>query len=98
MNVLRAIEEHPVLKLVIASSSEVYGEPMTIPISENHPFVLDGTENPRHSYAAGKVMSEYYTRWTAAKVGFDWVAWTTIFISSFSPKPATVRLESPQRP
>jgi nucleoside-diphosphate-sugar epimerase len=73
INLLRAVEQHPVAKVVFASSSEVYGEPMTIPVSEDHPFLLNGVANPRHSYAASKVMGEYYVRWSAEKFGFDWV-------------------------
>jgi nucleoside-diphosphate-sugar epimerase len=73
INLLRAVEQYPVSKIVFASSSEVYGEPMTIPVGEDHPFLLNGIANPRHSYAASKVMGEYYVRWSAEKFGFDWV-------------------------
>jgi hypothetical protein len=37
---LRAVEQHPVSRVVFASSSEVYGEPMTIHSGQRRPSVL----------------------------------------------------------
>lgn len=57
-NVLDACLEHHVPELVLASSSEVYQEPPSIPTSEAVPLSIPDPTNPRYSYAAGKIISE----------------------------------------
>jgi len=57
-NVLDACYEHQVPELVLASSSEVYQEPPSIPTSETVPLSIPDPTNPRYSYAAGKIISE----------------------------------------
>jgi len=57
-NVLEACVEHEVPELVLASSSEVYQEPPSIPTSEAVPLSIPDPTNPRYSYAAGKIISE----------------------------------------
>jgi len=57
-NVLDACVEHQVPELVLASSSEVYQEPPSVPTSEAVPLSIPDPTNPRYSYAAGKIISE----------------------------------------
>ena len=57
-NVLDACLEHRVPELVLASSSEVYQDPPSIPTSEAVPLSIPDPSNPRFSYAAGKIISE----------------------------------------
>jgi nucleoside-diphosphate-sugar epimerase len=57
-NVLDACLEYQVPELVLASSSEVYQEPPSVPTSETVPLSIPDPTNPRYSYAAGKIISE----------------------------------------
>jgi len=57
-NVLDACLEHQVPELALASSSEVYQDPPSIPASEAVPLSIPDPTNPRYSYAAGKIISE----------------------------------------
>ena len=57
-NVLDACQEHHVPELVLASSSEVYQEPPSIPTNETVPLSIPDPTNSRYSYAAGKIISE----------------------------------------
>lgn len=61
-NILKLSLDRKVKKLVFASSSEVYGEPVSLPEKE------DGVNNPRDIYALVKLIGEhlvkiYYTRY-----------------------------------
>jgi nucleoside-diphosphate-sugar epimerase len=58
VNVLDACLRHGVSELVLASSSEVYQDPPTIPTSESVPLSIPDPTNPRWSYSAGKIISE----------------------------------------
>ena len=58
VNVLDACRRHGVPELVLASSSEVYQNPPTVPTSEIVPLSIPDPTNPRYSYAAGKIISE----------------------------------------
>jgi nucleoside-diphosphate-sugar epimerase len=58
VNVLDACLRHGVPELVLASSSEVYQDPPTIPTSETVPLSIPDPMNPRWSYSAGKIISE----------------------------------------
>jgi nucleoside-diphosphate-sugar epimerase len=49
------------IKFVMASTSEVYGDPDTIPTKEDAPIKLR-IEHKRDSYAAAKAMSEFYVK------------------------------------
>ena len=58
VNVLDSCLRHSVSELVLASSSEVYQNPPSIPTDESVPLSIPDPMNPRYSYAAGKIISE----------------------------------------
>ena len=58
VNVLDACLKQNVGELVLASSSEVYQTPPTVPTDETVPLSIPDPLNPRYSYAAGKLISE----------------------------------------
>ncbi len=58
MNVLDACIAENVRELILASSSEVYQTPPTIPTNETVPLVVPDVLNPRFSYGGGKIISE----------------------------------------
>ena len=60
-NVFKAAAEEGVEKLVFASSASVYGNPMYLPIDENHPL------NPITPYCVGKIAAEYFLRFFGSK-------------------------------
>jgi UDP-glucose 4-epimerase len=62
-NVLRSAAEAHVPKVVFTSSREVYGDPLWLPVGEDHPLLA---KNP---YGASKVAGEAYCRTFAATHG-----------------------------
>ena len=58
INIIDACLWHGVEELFFASSSEVYQTPPKIPTPEDVPMVVPDLQNPRYSYAAGKIISE----------------------------------------
>jgi nucleoside-diphosphate-sugar epimerase len=58
MNVLKAGIEENIRDLFLASSSEVYQVPSTIPTPEEVPLSVPDPLNPRYSYGGGKIISE----------------------------------------
>lgn len=58
MNVLDACIAENVRELVLASSSEVYQTPQTIPTDETTALFVPDVLNPRYSYGGGKIISE----------------------------------------
>jgi GDP-4-dehydro-6-deoxy-D-mannose reductase len=61
--VLTALEQHPKMRLVLASSADVYGAPDRLPVGEDAPV------RPTNVYAATKVAAEALTRELAARHG-----------------------------
>lgn len=57
-NVLDACIQEDVKDLVLASSSEVYQTPPTVPTPETVPLSVPDPTNPRYSYGGGKIISE----------------------------------------
>jgi len=53
-NVLQSARKHKVSKVVYASSSSVYGDPLKVPMDEEHPL------RPGSPYAASKLAAEKY--------------------------------------
>jgi UDP-glucose 4-epimerase len=58
LNVIDACRDQDVDDLVIASSSEVYQTPETIPTGEDAVLSIPDVLNPRYSYAGSKIISE----------------------------------------
>jgi UDP-glucose 4-epimerase len=58
VNVLDACRSHGVRRFILASSSEVYQTPPTIPTPEDVPLVVPDPLNARYSYGGGKIISE----------------------------------------
>jgi nucleoside-diphosphate-sugar epimerase len=58
MNVIEGCIKHGVRDLVLASSSEVYQTPPTVPTDEAAPLIIPDPFNPRYSYGGGKLISE----------------------------------------
>jgi len=56
INLLKAVLEQNVKKLIFASSSSVYGEPRYLPLDEKHPT------NPVSPYGVSKLCAEKYCR------------------------------------
>jgi len=54
INLLEACRRAGVRRVVFASSSAVYGDPLQMPISEDHPL------SPKSPYAASKLAGEQY--------------------------------------
>jgi UDP-glucose 4-epimerase len=66
-NVLDAVIEHKVERLLAASSASVYGEPSEIPMTETHPF------NNRTLYGALKIANEQVLRAYAEMYGLKYL-------------------------
>ena len=58
LNVIDACRAHDIGTLVLASSSEVYQTPPTVPTDESAPLSVPDVMNPRYSYGGGKIISE----------------------------------------
>jgi nucleoside-diphosphate-sugar epimerase len=58
LTTLEAAKVHEIERYVLASSSEVYQTPNTVPTDESASILLPDITNPRYSYAGGKVISE----------------------------------------
>ena len=52
LNVLQSAKQLKLSKIIITSTSEVYGTAQYVPINENHPL------NPQSPYAASKVSAD----------------------------------------
>jgi nucleoside-diphosphate-sugar epimerase len=57
-NVIDACRAKNVGRLILASSSEVYQTPPTVPTDETAPLSIPDPRNPRYSYGGGKLISE----------------------------------------
>ncbi len=60
---LEAMRAHHIDKLIFSSSAAVYGEPLTIPIPEDHP------KNPTNPYGETKWVMEKMLQWYGAAYG-----------------------------
>ena len=73
LNVIDACRRNGVGDLVVASSSEVYQTPPTVPTDESAPLVVPDPLNPRYSYGGSKIISELLAI-NAGRTGFERVA------------------------
>ena len=61
LNILDFAGQSKANTFIMASSSEVYNTPTTIPTLENERAIVTDIKNPRFSYAGGKLISELLT-------------------------------------
>ncbi|MFC1957674.1 NAD-dependent epimerase/dehydratase family protein [Chloroflexota bacterium] len=61
INVIEGCLKENVKELILASSSEVYQTPLTVPTNETVSMSIPDPLNPRYSYAGGKIISELMT-------------------------------------
>ena len=80
---LEAAERHG-FRLVVASSSEVYGKSSSPPFSEEDDVVLGPSNKSRWSYAAAKMMGEFLTFAYCREAGVD--ATTLRFFNTIGPR------------
>ncbi|MEZ4653222.1 MAG: NAD-dependent epimerase/dehydratase family protein [Candidatus Eisenbacteria bacterium] len=67
-----AVHRQPVApKLIVFSSSEVYGKSVVVPLHEDTDFEIGPTEVFRWSYAAAKILSEYFALCEHARHGIE---------------------------
>lgn len=72
-NLLKALDGvDSVDKIVYASSSEVYGEPMKLPTPEDHPILVN-IKADRDSYAISKAIGEFYVRLYSEERGIKYI-------------------------
>ena len=60
LNILRFSKERRVNNFYLASSSEVYQDPLKFPTDEKEMLKIPDIHNPRYSYGGGKIFSELY--------------------------------------
>jgi len=75
LNVIDAARANGVGELCVASSSEVYQTPPTVPTDESVPLSIPDVSNPRYSYGGGKLLCELMAM-NYGRTGFERV---TIF-------------------
>jgi nucleoside-diphosphate-sugar epimerase len=71
-NVLEACKNSTVKKIVYASSSETYGEPIEVPTPETHPILLN-INTDRDSYASSKAICDFYVKLFAKENKIDFL-------------------------
>lgn len=70
-------------KIIYASSSEVYGEPLSLPSKETDiTYVV--TSHIRDSYAAAKLIGEFYVKLISEELGLEWI--TLRLFNVYGPK------------
>jgi nucleoside-diphosphate-sugar epimerase len=71
-NVLAACKNSSVKKIIYASSSETYGEPIKVPTPETHPILLN-IHTDRDSYASSKAICDFYVKLFAKENNLDFL-------------------------
>jgi len=71
-NVLQACKNSSIKKIIYASSSEIYGEPLEVPTPETHPILLN-VYTDRDSYASSKAVNDFYVKLFAKEHGLDFL-------------------------
>ena len=67
INILEFCKKKRVKNFYLASSSEVYQNPIKIPTDEREMLKIPDIHNPRYSYGGGKIISELYGLYFAKK-------------------------------
>ncbi|MEM0361875.1 MAG: SDR family NAD(P)-dependent oxidoreductase [Sulfolobales archaeon] len=67
LNVVRSVVECGVLRLIYVSSAAVYGDPVRLPIREDHPT------NPKSPYGLSKLFGEEVVKLYSRLYGFNYV-------------------------
>lgn len=57
LNLLEGMRQHKIQRIIFSSTAAVYGNPVQVPIPENHPT------NPTSSYGQSKLMTEQLLHW-----------------------------------
>ena len=60
LNILKFSKERKIKNFYLASSSEVYQNPLRYPTDEKEMLKIPDIHNPRYSYGGGKIFSELY--------------------------------------
>ncbi|MCX6782610.1 MAG: UDP-glucose 4-epimerase GalE [Candidatus Levybacteria bacterium] len=68
LNILEAMQKNSVKKIIFSSTAGVYGDPVTVPIPEDH------QKNPNNPYGESKLMSEKLLQWYWKIFGIQSVA------------------------
>ncbi len=71
INTIEAALEAGVRRYVVASSSEVYQQPLTVPTPETERLVVPDVFNPRFSYGASKIITEFLALHLAFRRGLE---------------------------
>lgn len=71
-NVLNAIKDSNVKKVVYTSTSEVYGDNPPLPTPESHMIQLN-IFSDRDSYASSKAIGEFYVKYHCKEYGIDYL-------------------------
>jgi len=71
-NILKACKNSSVKKIIYASSSETYGEPLEIPTPETHPILLN-VHTDRDSYASSKAICDFYVKLFAKEHKLEYI-------------------------
>lgn len=67
INILEFSKKKKIKNFFLASSSEVYQNPLRIPTDEKEMLKIPDIFNPRYSYGGGKIISELYSLYFAKK-------------------------------
>ncbi|UCB58118.1 MAG: NAD-dependent epimerase/dehydratase family protein [Thermoplasmatales archaeon] len=71
-NLLNACKYSSVNKIIYASSSEIYGEPLKVPTDETHPILLN-IHTDRDSYASSKAICDFYVKLFTKEHDIDYI-------------------------
>lgn len=80
-NVFRAAEKEGVSRLLFDSSSSVYGDPVRLPMDEEHPII------PVEPYGAAKACAESYLRFVTQETGLPHIMFR--YFNVYGPRQST---------
>lgn len=71
INTIDSAIKYKIPNYILASTSEVYNEPLQVPTTELEKILIPDVYNPRFSYSGGKIISELLSIHYAAKNGIN---------------------------